>query len=285
LRKLGPVLQSSPLPAEHHAGLTGIIVLRRADLSTKPLGGKVAVITGGGRGIGRAITLELAEMGADVCVNYLRKRSTAEATTAEAQAKGVRAVAIKANVGDEEQVRKLVLEARETLGSVDILVANAASGVLKPVIQQDTKSWDWTMNINARSILFAAKAAAPLMIERGWGRIVTLTSIGSVRVLPEYSIVGISKAAIEAITRYLAVELAPHGIRVNAVSPGVVDTGALKFFPSRDRLLSEAERRTPVGRLVEPEDVAKIVGFLCSEDADMICGQTVFVDGGYSILA
>jgi enoyl-[acyl-carrier protein] reductase III len=106
-----------------------------------------------------------------------------------------------------------------------------------------------------------------------------------VRVLPEYSIVGVSKAAIEAITRYLAVELAPHGIAVNAVSPGVVDTGALKYFPSRDLLLSEAERRTPAGRRVEPEDVAKVVAFLCSEDAAMICGQTLVVDGGYSVLA
>ena len=258
---------------------------RRAILSTKPLSGRVAVITGSGRGIGRAIALELAERGADICVNFLRKRSAAEATAAEVRAKGVRAHLVKANVGELDQVKRLIQETVEAMGGVDILVGNAASGVLKPVIEQDLKSWDWTLNINARSILFAAKAAAPYMIEKGWGRIVTLTSIGSVRVLPEYSIIGISKAAIEAITRYLAVELAPHGIRVNAVSPGVVDTDALKFFPSRDMILSEARRRSPVGRLATPEDVAKVVAFLCSDDAEMICGQTILVDGGYSVLA
>ena len=254
-------------------------------MSTKPLSGKVAVVTGSGRGIGRAIALELAARGADICVNFLRKRSDAQSAAAEVQARGVRAHLIKANVGEPGQVQQLIEEATEVLGGVDILVGNAASGVLKPAIEQDTKSWDWTMNINARSVLLTAKAAAPYMIEKGWGRIVTLTSIGSVRVLPEYSIVGISKAAIEAITRYLAVELAPHGITVNAVSPGVVDTGALKFFPSRELILSEAKRRTPVGRLAVPEDVAKVVAFLCSDDAQMICGQTLFVDGGNNILA
>jgi enoyl-[acyl-carrier protein] reductase III len=231
------------------------------------------------------VALELAARGADVCVNYLRKRSAAEATAADVQALGVRAHVVKANVGEVEEVNSLIKEAAETLGSIDILVGNAASGVLKPAIEQDVKSWDWTMNINARSILFAAKAAAPYMISRGWGRIIALTSFGSMRVMPEYSMVGISKAAIEAITRYLAVELAPHGIRVNAVSPGVVDTDALKFFPSREAILATARRRSPAGRLVTPEDVAKVVAFLCSDDAEMICGQTLFVDGGYSILA
>lgn len=254
-------------------------------MSEKPLRGKVAVITGSGRGIGRAIALELAERGADVCVNFLRKRSAAEAAAAEAQARGARAHLVKANVGEVDEIEQLIRETVKVLGGVDILVGNAASGVLKPTIEQDLKGWDWTMNINARSVLFAAKAAAPYMMERGWGRVVTLTSLGSVRVMPEYSVVGVSKAAIEAITRYLAVELAPHGITVNAVSPGVVDTDALKFFPSRDLILAEARRRTPVGRLVTPEDVAKVVGFLCSDDAAMICGQTIFVDGGYSVLA
>jgi enoyl-[acyl-carrier protein] reductase III len=249
------------------------------------LAGKTALVTGSGRGIGRAIAVKLAQMGASVCVNYLRKRSEAEITVEQIRAVGSSAHMVKANVGILDQVDRLVAEAVETFGSVDILVGNAASGVLKPVVEQDLKGWDWTMNINARSILFAAKSAAPHMIAAGWGRIITLTSIGSIRVLPEYSMVGVSKAATEAITRYLAVELAPHGIRVNAVSPGVVDTGALKFFPSRDQILSEARRRTPVGRLVTPEDVAKVVGFLCTEDAEMICGQTLFVDGGYSIQA
>ena len=123
------------------------------------------------------------------------------------------------------------------------------------------------------------------MKARGWGRVVTITSIGSVRVLPEYSLVGVSKAAIEALTRYLAVELAPYGITVNAISPGVVETEALNFFPSKDVIIANAKRRTPAGRLVTPEEVARIVAWLCTDDAAMIVGQTIVVDGGYALLA
>jgi enoyl-[acyl-carrier protein] reductase III len=168
---------------------------------------------------------------------------------------------------------------------VDIFVGNAVSGVLKPVLQQELKGWDWTININTRSILFGAQAAAPYMMAKGWGRIIGITSIGSTRVLPEYSLVGISKAGIEAVIRYLAVELAPHGVICNAVSPGVVETEALNFFSSKDAILAEGRRRTPAGRFVTPEEVAKLVAWLCTDDAKMIVGQTITVDGGYSLLA
>ncbi len=141
------------------------------------------------------------------------------------------------------------------------------------------------MSINAQALLWGSQLASPGMEERGWGRIVGLTSLGSIRAFPEYSIVGVSKAAIEAITRYLAVELAPSGITVNAVSPGVVETDALHHFPSRDKIVPFSKQRTPAGRLATPRDVAGLVAFLCSEDAAMITGQTIHVDGGYSITA
>ena len=249
------------------------------------LRGKTAVITGSGRGIGRAIALELASYGANVAVNYFRHKAQAEQTAAEVEAAGGRAIVVKAHVGEIAGVQRLVQTAADAFGGVDIFVGNAASGVLKPVIEQKPKGWEWTININARSLLFGAQAAAVHMIRQRWGRIIGITSFGSRRVLPEYSVVGISKAAIEASIRYLAAELAPHGIVCNAVSPGVVETEALDFFPSKDAILAEGLRRTPAGRLVTPEEVAKLVAWLCTDDARMIVGQTIVMDGGYELMA
>jgi enoyl-[acyl-carrier protein] reductase III len=151
---------------------------------------------------------------------------------------------------------------------------------------QKPKGWDWTMNINARSVLFAAQRAAPLMEKRGGGAIVSISSPGSFRVLPDYVVVGASKAALEAVTRYLAVELASKNIVVNAVSPGVVMTDALKYFDAvrKDQnIIERALTMTPARRLVTPEDVAGVVAFLCSPAASMIRGQTLLVDGGATL--
>ena len=249
------------------------------------LRGKTAVITGSGRGIGRAIAVQLAEHGVNVAVNYFRHKEQADRTAAEIEQAGARAIVVKAHVGEVAGVQRLVETAAEAFGSVDIFVGNAASGVLKPAVEQQLKGWEWTVNINARSILFGVQAAAPYMKLRGWGRVIGISSFGSRRVLPEYSVVGVSKAAIEALIRYLAVELAPHGIVCNAVSPGVVETEALNFFPSKDAIVAEGLRRTPAGRLVTPEEVAKLVGWLCTDDARMIVGQTIIMDGGYELLA
>ncbi|MFN8464369.1 MAG: enoyl-[acyl-carrier-protein] reductase FabL [Caldilineaceae bacterium] len=251
---------------------------------TPNLSGKTAVITGSGRGIGRGIVLALAQRGCNVAVNYFRHRDDAEQTAAAAEALGVKAAVIKANVAKEDEIRGLVDEAAGQLGGVDIFVGNAASGVIKPITDIDAKAWDWTLNINARSILFGAQAAVPYMRRQGWGRIITITSIGSRRVFPEYGVVGVSKAAIEAATRYLAVELAPENIIANCISPGVVLTGALDFFPRRDAMIAHAEQHTPAGRLVTPEDVGNVTAWLCSEEARMIVGQTIELDGGYSLI-
>lgn len=246
---------------------------------------KVAVITGSSRGIGRGIALALARRGCNIAVNYFRKREEAERTAADIEALGVQSMVVKANMAKVEEVKGLVEEAAGRLGGLDIFVGNAASGVLKPVMQIEPKHWDWTLNVNARSILIGAQAAVPYMRRNGWGRILTVTSFGSRRVLPEYSVVGVSKAAIEAVTRYLAVELAPQGIVANCISPGVVITGALDSFPSRDQIIAHAEQRTPAGRLVTPEDVGELVAWLCSDAAAMIVGQTIEIDGGYSVLS
>jgi enoyl-[acyl-carrier protein] reductase III len=189
---------------------------------------KIVVITGSGRGIGRAIALHFARLGADIVVNFFRNRQPAEDTARDIEALGRRALVVKADVGEPDGIEKLIDETVKGLGGLDYLICNAASGYNRPVMQQKIKGWDWTLNINARSVLFLAQKAAPVMQARGGGAIVSISSLGSKRVLPEYVVVGVSKAALEAVTRYLAVELAPMNIVVNAVSGGVVDTDALR---------------------------------------------------------
>jgi enoyl-[acyl-carrier protein] reductase III len=245
--------------------------------------GKVALITGGGRGIGRAIVLELARNGANVVVNYLRNVDAAEQTAEEARALGVQAVALRGHVGDPEKIERMFGQVAEQFGRLDILVNNAASGVNRGALELEPRHWDWTMNINARGPLLCARHAVPLMAQGGV--MINLSSLGSTRVIEDYLTVGVSKASLEALTRYLAVELAPRGIRVNAVSGGVVDTDALKHFEQGDQMLSRSLARTPAGRLVEPEDIARVVAFLCSPAAAMIVGPTIVVDGGYALIA
>ncbi len=249
--------------------------------------GKVALVTGSGRGIGRMIALRFAREGADVVINYFRNRAPAEETAAEVEALGRRALIVRADVGEPEDIARLVDETAARLGGLDILVHNAASGYNRPVMDQRVKGWDWTLNINARAALFLAQRAAPHMQARGGGAMVTISSVGAVRVLPEYVVVGASKAALEAVTRYLAVELAPMKIVVNAVSAGMVETDALKHFPNLREHFEEqfayALEHTPAGKVVTPEDIASAVAFLCSPDAFMIRGQTLLVDGGATL--
>ena len=248
--------------------------------------GKTVLVTGSGRGIERAIALYFARNGADVVVNFFRNRLPAEETAAEIEQLGRHALVVKADVGDLDDLNRMFDETGQVFGGLDILVHNAASGYNRPVLEQKSKGWDWTMNINARSLLFAAQRAVPLMEKRGGGSIVSISSMGSSHVLPDYVLVGASKAALESLTRYLAVEFSPLNINVNAVSPGMVETDALKHFDSlkTEGLIQKAAAVTPAGRLVTPEDVAGVVGFLCTPDAGMIRGQVIVVDGGYSLL-
>ena len=245
------------------------------------LKGKVALITGGSRGIGRAIALRLAENGADVIVNYVRHRRDAEETVAAIEEHGVRCLAVKANVSKEEDVIRMFEEIRANYEHLDILVSNAASGVLKPVMELTTRHWNWAMDINARALLCLTQHAVPMM--PAGSRIMAVSSLGAVRAVPNYTVVGASKAALESLVRHLAVELGPRGINVNTISAGVVDTDALKKFPNRDEIISLSLERTPLGRLTTPEDVADLALFLCSDLATMIHGQAVVVDGGYAI--
>ena len=242
--------------------------------------GKVALVTGGARGIGRAIALELAGGGADIAFNYLRSHEAAAETQRQIEDVGARCVRVQAHLGDPAKIKELFARVNEEFGRLDILINNAASGVQRPASELEVKHWDWTMDINAKAPWLCATEASRLMVHGG--SIVNLTSEGSRRVLPNYFSVGTSKAALEAVTRYLAVELAPRGISVNAVSGGYVDTDALDHFPNLEEIL-EAGHRTPAGRMVAAEDIARVVAFLCSEGATMIRGQVIVVDGGATL--
>jgi enoyl-[acyl-carrier protein] reductase III len=240
--------------------------------------GRTVFVTGGSRGIGKAIALRLARDGAArVAIGYFRSDTAAEETAAELRALGAEPVLVRGNITSSR-----VAEQVEALGPLDVLVHNAATGVIKPALETEDKHWDWTLGANAKALLSLTRIVAPEM--PAGASIVAISSLGSVRVLENYSLVGTSKAALEALVRYLAVELAPRGIRVNAVSAGVVSTGALDHFPNREEMLASGARN-PVGRLVTPDDIAGVVSFLCSPDGEMIRGQTVVIDGGWSLPA
>ncbi|MGH2755711.1 MAG: enoyl-[acyl-carrier-protein] reductase FabL [Actinomycetota bacterium] len=252
-------------------------------MTERSLEGKVALVTGGSRGIGLAISRRLADRGANVVIAYLRNRRAAEEACADIEGRGVKAVAIRAHVGEADDVEAIFSQIDEVFGRLDIFVSNAATGVIKPFEELSDKAWQWTMDSNARALFLGARHALALMHDGGV--IVALSSEGARRVLPGYSVVGTSKAAIEALVRYLGVELAAHSIRVNAVSPGVVDTDALRHFPMREEMLATARADTPAGRIVEPDDVAAVVDFLVSDRSSMITGQSLVVDGGAGLLA
>ncbi|AZB41900.1 enoyl-[acyl-carrier-protein] reductase FabL [Bacillus sp. FJAT-42376] len=244
---------------------------------------RVALVTGSSRGIGKAIALSLAKQGYDIVINYARSKQAALETAEEIEKLGVKTLVVKANVGKVEKIKELFEQIDLAFGRLDVFINNAASGVQRPIMELQENHWDWTMDINSKALLFCAQEAAKRMGDNG-GKIVSISSLGSIRVLDNYTVVGVSKAALEALTRYLAVELASKGIVVNAVSGGAVDTEALKHFPNREELLQDAISKTPAGRMVEIEDIVSAVDFLVSDQSWMIRGQTLIVDGGRSLL-
>jgi enoyl-[acyl-carrier protein] reductase III len=235
------------------------------------------LVTGGSRGIGREIARRFAEQGANrVAIGYLRNDAAAGEAAEELRGLGAETVLVRGNVASTRVAAEIA-----ALGPLDAIVHSAATGVIRPALETTDRHFDWTLAANTRAFLSIARACAPQM-PRG-SSLVAVSSLGSVRVLENYALVGTSKAALEALVRYLAVELAPRGIRVNAVSGGVVATGALEYFPNAEQMLSSSRERTPAGRLVEPRDIADAVAFLCSPQAEMIRGQTIVVDGGFSL--
>ncbi len=244
--------------------------------------GKKALITGGTRGIGKATALLLARKKCDVALGFMRNREAAEKTRQEIESLGVQCLLIQKNIYKVKNIQEIFQRVKEAWGTLDFFVSNAALGVLKPTSELTETGWNLTLDVNAKAFLFGAQEAAKLMQERG-GKIVAVSSIGSHFCLPGYAAMGASKAAIETLTRYLAQELAPKGILVNAVSGGPVDTEALRFFPNYQTLMKITVERTPLHRMGCPEDLAKVIVWLLSEDANWVVGQTIVADGGLTL--
>jgi enoyl-[acyl-carrier protein] reductase III len=249
------------------------------------LAGKVALVTGGSRGIGRAIAHKLGGLGAQVVVNYGHNQADADRVVAELTELGATATALKADLTDLEDLHRLFVEIKERHGGLDILINSAARGLQRPrnAIASLPNHLRQTFELNVLGPWFATKEAIPLMEARGGGSIVNLSSLGAQRYAPQYAAVGVTKGALDTLTFYLAVELAPKHIRVNGVCPSWVDeTGGVAALP--DAMGQALLRNVPYGRHVSTEDVANLVAFLCSPESEMIVGQTIVIDGGVSLL-
>jgi enoyl-[acyl-carrier protein] reductase III len=246
------------------------------------LKGKTAFVSGGTKGIGLSIAEKLAEQGADVVISYFRSRQAASEAVEKIKSYGVDCYAHRANMGNHDQLPPIFEGIKERFGKLDILISNAALGIFTPMMDIDDKSWDLSMHTNARAFLHCVQLGSPIMPDHS--RIVTLSSLGSIRYIPGYASIGISKAAIENIVKYMAVELAHRLITVNCVSGGFIDTAALKSFPTYEQMKQEVSERTPFKRIGTPEEVADVVVFLAGPKATWITGQTVIVDGGYSLM-
>jgi len=246
------------------------------------LEGKVAFVSGGTRGIGFAVAERLAKQGANVVLNYFRSRQSAEEAVVKIKSFGVESFAHRANMGNHGQIPAIFESITKRFGKLDILISNAALGLYTDLMDIDDKAWDLSMHTNARAFLHCLQLGSKIMPDHG--RIVTLSSLGSIRYIPGYSAIGVSKAALESIVRYAAIEMAPRQITVNAVSGGFIDTRALSVFPNFEQMKREVSDRTPFKRIGKPEEIADVVVFLAGPKASWITGQTVIVDGGYSLM-
>jgi enoyl-[acyl-carrier protein] reductase III len=248
---------------------------------SQTLAGKVALVTGGARGIGRATVLKLASAGCDIAINYYNSHTEAAEVCDQVHSLGRQAIASQGSVSNPESVKEIFTIYSEKFERIDILISNAASGVLKPVMKMNLKHWRWCLETNALALVLLSQEAAKLMTEGG--RIIALSSLGASRAIPEYGFIGASKAALESLVRSLAQEMGQQGIRINTVSAGVVDTDALSHFPNREMLLENFSLRNPTGISMLPEHVANAIYLLCLPEAEMINGQTLVVDGGFAI--
>ena len=246
------------------------------------IAGKIVLVTGGSRGIGRAISLRLAEeQPAEIVIAYSLDHDSAASTVAELRDRGVSASAVVADVGQLDSLEAVFATIEQRHGRLDIFVSNAARASFRDATELTARTWTRVMDLNARAFLAGSQHAARLM--SGGGRIVALSSLGSRYFAPGYLALGAAKAAIETMVRYLAVELAPRGINVNAVCGGLIETETVQLHPDYAQLRAHVLEKTPAGRIGQPRDLAEIVAFLCSEQSEWIRGQTIVADGGFTL--
>ena len=243
--------------------------------------GKTAFVSGGTRGIGLAIAETLAKGGANVVINFFRSRNSADEAIEKIKSYGTECYAHRTNIGKAEQLAPIFDKIKEKFGKLDILISNAALGTYSSLLEIDDKAWQIAMDTNARAFLSCIQLSVPIMPENS--RVVVLSSIGSMSYIPGYASIGISKAAIENIVKYAAIELAPLKINVNCVSGGFIATDSLKIFPNFEEMLKQASARTPHKRVGTPQEIANVAAFLASQESSWITGQTIIADGGYTL--
>jgi len=249
------------------------------------LTGRVALVTGSSRGIGRACALRLAEAGADTVVNYLTSRSAAEEVAKQIQSLGRRTAVVKADVGEQEDVISMIDFVKEVFGRLDILVSNAATGGFRPLLATTARHFEAAFNTNVRALMYLVQAAMPLLeLSEGRAKVIAISSHGSHLALPLYGLIGGTKAALESIIRHFALEIGDRGINLNVVQAGLVETDSFRQMPNHEQLLAHRRAKSMVGdRVLMADDVANAVLFLASPLSDMVQGQTLVVDGGSAI--
>lgn len=246
------------------------------------LTGKVALVTGASRGIGRACAERLSACGASVVVNFLNSPEDAEKVVAGIQNCGGMAIAVRADVSDRDDVAAMMDVIDEQFGRLDIVVSNAAAGGFRPLTDVTPASFDSIMKMNTAPLIWLTQCALPLFQKTGEQcRVIAVSSHGSVRAIPNYGLIGASKAALESLVRALALELGRQGISVNAVMPGIIATQAIQSLPGSEQMLQATNELMLVkGKTLTTADVANVVLFLSSSLSDLVQGQVIAVDGG-----
>ncbi len=248
----------------------------------------VALVTGSSRGIGRATALAFARAGHDVVVHYRREAEAAEAVGKEVEAAGGSALLVAADLQDAEAPGRMLAAVEERFGRLDVLVANAASSVFRPLLEIEPRHLDLTFRTVLQSFLLLVQGAVPLMEGRP-GTVVAVSGIDTVWVIDDHGLLGAAKAALEQLVRYLAVELGPRDIAVSGVMPGFVETASYQYYRDKvhhagpEALEAEAIARTPAGRIASSEDIAGIIHFLATPAGRWIRGQTIITDGGVTL--
>lgn len=246
--------------------------------------GRNVLVTGGSGGLGTALVRGFAAHGANVAFTYLTEGKIADQLAADVASAGGRAVVIQANLAERGGLDQIESVVAAELGELDVLVANAASGVFKPLMKATERDWNWVLGVNTLSIVLLIQRFARALESRR-GNVLAMSSLGALRAIPQYGLVGASKAALEAVVRQLAAELGPDGVRVNALAPGLMETRVVDVMGVAHGALAEAAARTPLGRLVTPEEVARVAVAVTSDLFAAVNGEVLTVDGGFRSVA
>lgn len=251
------------------------------------LSGKVALVTGSSRGIGKACALRLAEAGADVVINYVTNRQAAMELADTIAELGREVLVVKADVSEEDDVRSMLEAVKERFGRLDILVSNAATGGFRPLLTATERNFQAAYHTNVLALLYLVQAALPLMERKegeGRSKVITISSHGSHMALPYYGLIGSSKAALESLVRHLTLEIGDRGVNINVIKSGLVETDSTRNIPFAEQIFAARTERSMVGeRVLEPSDVADAVLFLASPLSDLVQGEVLTVDGGAAV--